>query len=327
MSELPSVVRVKRKRDVEPTADLFLEGPSQKRQQIWQFRLQQTHLGRDETPVAQADIQTPKETVPPIRQRHILAADGANSAATAHAQRREFRLLVDHLKTAQEGVPKAEGRKRKAQTEADIPTFVEATAKKRRFNDLSLFEPASTNTNEEKPATPLKRPGAGARVKNLPSTTASPQSAPKPQPDRLADALHRFALQEAANEAAHKEPREKPKVPYVPKTPVKRYKDRFPDAFAATHPLPSDNDVDMDMSDEEDYVYDTYVRTKEPVVPAAVDSADPASVQIGYIVITEEEQPYWETYFEDDDTDKEWDTDEEDENGRIEVVAQKKRYH
>ena len=71
------------------------------------------------------------------------------------------------------------------------------------------------------------------------------------------------------------------------------------------------------MSDDDDYVYDTYVRTKDPVVPAKLESEDPSNIQVGYIVISEEDQPLWETYFEDDvESDKEFETDEEDENGK-----------
>ncbi|GAB7349762.1 hypothetical protein MBLNU459_g0489t1 [Dothideomycetes sp. NU459] len=319
MSELPSVVRVKRKRGAEPTPDLFLEGPSQKRHHIWQFRLQQAHPAR-----ADALSKLPEDASPrkpglatasaSVGQRQILEANGANSTG---ARRREFRLLVDHNKSAQERAPGLEGKKRKAQTEHDIPTFVEATAKKRRFEDGFHTPHTPTQSGDSKPATPLKRPGANARVKQHPSSSVSPQ-VPAPtsaQPsDRLADALHRFALQEAANEAAHKEPREKPKVAHVPRKSVPRYKDRHSEHFAAGHPPTEVPDVDMDVSDEEDYVYDTYVRTREPVVPAAIEGSDPASLRVGYIVITESDQPYWETYFEDDDTDKEWDTDEEDEN-------------
>ena len=35
---------------------------------------------------------------------------------------------------------------------------------------------------------------------------------------------------------------------------------------------------------------------------------------VGYLVITEEDQPIWETFFDSEGSSKEWDTDDEDEN-------------
>lgn len=306
MAELPSLVRVKRKRGEEPTADLFLEERTLKKQQVWQFRLQQAHPS-----------QLPSDT----------SNGGVSSGAADHFQqeqqqqrqqlqqdalvRREFRLArpTRPLHRRIESV-----KKRKAQLDThdhDIPTFVEATPKRRRVGQEDA--PQSVLDTPVSTPTTLKRPGASSRLKK-PTAEALFRSPANPPPDRLADALHRFALEEEAREEA----RVKPKVTSIPKKPVQRYRERHPEQFAAPVQTihKTEEDVDM-MSDDDDYVYDTYVRTKDPVVPANLESEDASNIQVGYIVISEEDQPLWETYFEDEaESDKEFETDDEDENGK-----------
>jgi hypothetical protein len=311
MAELPSLVRVKRKRGEEPTADLFLEERTLKKQQVWQFRLQQAHPSQ-----LSSDTSTGGVSGAPVLSNPIDDSQQQQQQQQHQQQlqqdalvRREFRLArpTRPLHKRIESV-----RKRKAQLDPqDIPTFVEATPKRRRVGQEDA-PPSVSDTPVSTPKT-LKRPGASSRLKK-PTAEALFQSPANPPPDRLADALHRFALEEEAREEA----RVKPKVTSIPKKPVQRYRERHPEQFAAqaqnTHK--TDEDVDM-MSDDDDYVYDTYVRTKDPVVPANLESEDPSNVQVGYIVISEEDQPLWETYFEDDvESDKEFETDEEDENGK-----------
>ncbi|KAG9929085.1 hypothetical protein KCV02_g8517, partial [Aureobasidium melanogenum] len=304
MAELPSLVRVKRKRGEEPTADLFLEERTLKKQQVWQFRLQQAHPSQlqSDTPnggVSGASVPSSAADYLHQEQRQQLQQDAL--------VRREFRLArpTRPLHRRIESV-----KKRKAQLDThDIPTFVEATPKRRRVGQ----EDAPQSVLDTPVSTPntLKRPGASSRLKK-PTAEALFQSPANPPPDRLADALHRFALEEEAREQA----RVKPKVTSIPKKPVQRYRERHPEQFSTpaqtTHKI--EEDVDM-MSDDDDYVYDTYVRTKDPVVPANLESEDASNIQVGYIVISEEDQPLWETYFEEEaESDKEFETDDEDEN-------------
>lgn len=295
MAELPSLVRVKRKRGEEPTADLFLEERTLKKQQVWQFRLQQAH---------------PSQSQP----NGGLSNDPLHQPPQHHQQepllRREFRLArpTRPLHRRIESV-----RKRKVQPDPqDIPTFVEATPKRRRVGQEDA--PQSVSDAPASTTSTLKRPGASARVKK-PTADSLFQRPVNPPPDRLADALHRFAVEEEAREEA----RLKPKVTSIPKKPIQRYRDRHPEQYAVqtnNAQQKTDDDVDM-MSDDDDYVYDTYVRTKDPVVPFTADSEDPSNVQVGYIVISDEDQPLWETYFEEEDeSDKEFETDDEDENGK-----------
>jgi len=101
------------------------------------------------------------------------------------------------------------------------------------------------------------------------------------------------------------------KLRYKPKAPI-RYKDRH-----LEEPRISNDDdfdaMDIDSSDGTDYIVDTYIR-----VPASnVVSEDDAQSKIGYIVITDQDQELWETYLEEEeDSDKDWNSEEEDENGK-----------
>jgi hypothetical protein len=311
MAELPSLVRVKRKRGEEPTADLFLEERTLKKQQVWQFRLQQAHPSQLPSDTPNGGVSGSSNPVDDFHQQQQQQQQHQQQQLQQDALvRREFRLArpTRPLHRRIESV-----RKRKAQLDPhDIPTFVEATPKRRRVGQEDA-PPSVTDTTPVSTPNTLKRPGASSRLKK-PTAEALFQSPANPPPDRLADALHRFALEEEAREEA----RVKPKVTSIPKKPVQRYRERHPEQFAtqAQNTHKTEEDVDM-MSDDDDYVYDTYVRTKDPVVPANLESEDSANIQVGYIVISEEDQPLWETYFEDEvESDKEFETDEEDENGK-----------
>ncbi|KAL1305839.1 hypothetical protein AAFC00_003998 [Neodothiora populina] len=316
MTELPSLVRVKRKRGADPTTDLFLEDLSTKRPQTWQFRLQKPHPNETRTDDAGHAPGAAAHNNPPTTQTQTQTqtTEGGNRHEGGP---RRFRLAIDKARTTTHTA----SRKRKAQIDAeDIPTFIEATtAKKQRVHgDEDQSGAPAAQTQEDKPSTALKRP-RGSSALPLP-----PPPPPPPPSQMLVDALSRFALEEAARDEAG----QKPKVVSIPKRPVQRYRDRHPQVVAASsaqYATATDGttetttgDVDMTMTesgDEDDYVYDTYVRTKDPVMLPAVDANDATNgVQVGYIVITEQDQPFWETYFQDEDTDNEFETDSEDSN-------------
>jgi len=61
-------------------------------------------------------------------------------------------------------------------------------------------------------------------------------------------------------------------------------------------------------------VYDVYVLAPAGSVDDAQMEVDGGPGNIGYLIITEEDQSIWETYIEGEASDKEWDTDDEDEN-------------
>ena len=84
---------------------------------------------------------------------------------------------------------------------------------------------------------------------------------------------------------------------------------------------PSQQDL-KDGDDDNEYVYDTYVRHILPIARSANNS----TIQIdditkmethsyGLLVITEADSELWQTYGKDDLSDKDWNSEEEDENG------------
>lgn len=307
MPALPSVLRVKRKADEISVDQLYLKGQTgeaqdspNKRPLLWQYQLQPT-------------VQTVSSTATQNATETNKEGGWGQEYGQCETAPREFRLVAKPGAT----------RKRKA-GEADIATFVEAKRWRPAETQDGLARQATHAEREPSPRkkAPLKRPGAGARkgqgkaeeqrkaVRNQSQTEQN-----KAQSDKLAEALHKFALESIAQEASP----EKPRLTARPKAPALRYRDRHPESFT-TSPAKGLGDseggnVDIDMSDDEGYVYDTYVRYQHPVVPASLDPADPANGQFGFIVITEQDEEIWETYFEDEDSDDDANSDEEDENG------------
>ncbi|KAK0644994.1 hypothetical protein DIS24_g8305 [Lasiodiplodia hormozganensis] len=115
------------------------------------------------------------------------------------------------------------------------------------------------------------------------------------------------------------------KLKFQPKA-TPRFRDRHPERFAnnngaATAAMDIDNHhAESESDDDGDYVYDTYVRYDGPP-DTVIDNATAASAlppDIGVLVINVDEQPLWEAYLEQnpaaEDSDKEFDTDDEDEN-------------
>ncbi|PLN82392.1 hypothetical protein BDW42DRAFT_80305 [Aspergillus taichungensis] len=152
--------------------------------------------------------------------------------------------------------------------------------------------------------------------------------------DRLAVALERIALElDGEVDTTTPEPTATPPTPPVvssglhpvalPKPPLK-YLPRTPNQH---RPAPVERDApgpDAEESDE-DYVYDMYIRRPlaegrltDPVADLErgrgkdVDSTRP---DIGVIVITQEDEEYWET-FATDDEDEAWDSEDGDSNGK-----------
>lgn len=78
--------------------------------------------------------------------------------------------------------------------------------------------------------------------------------------------------------------------------------------------MDTDDGVDeMDIDNEADYVYDTYVRH---LVAADTEMEVVGEGAIGHLIIPDEDQDLWEAYIDDEDgSEKEFDTDEEDSNG------------
>jgi hypothetical protein len=74
------------------------------------------------------------------------------------------------------------------------------------------------------------------------------------------------------------------------------------------------------MDSDSEYVYDTYVLAP---APRSLDTSDPIDVHktlsipsnVGYLIITEDDEQLWETYIHDLEGSDSEPTDEDDENG------------
>lgn len=81
----------------------------------------------------------------------------------------------------------------------------------------------------------------------------------------------------------------------------------------------------IEIESEEDFVYDTYVLSSGQVVIKPKDTVEPMISKAGYVdnnrigilVIEDADQEIWETFAEGEESDKEWNSDEEDENGML----------
>ncbi|KAF2107165.1 hypothetical protein BDV96DRAFT_589803 [Lophiotrema nucula] len=147
-----------------------------------------------------------------------------------------------------------------------------------------------TQPQPEQPPAPRKRPGARSTLRP-PAAEHSRSATPEPSRDVVKE-FEQFASEVEEQESEVKSPSK-----YKPKAPKLRYKDRHPKAETAGDAM------DLDT----DYVYDTYVR--EIRKPGA-EGLLPAE-SVGIIVITEEDEEFW---FGEDESDREFDTDEDDEN-------------
>jgi hypothetical protein len=130
--------------------------------------------------------------------------------------------------------------------------------------------------------------------------------------DAVIRQFERFSEEVEKDEVPKRTPRQAPATvvspspsKFTPKAPRLRYKDRHPEEAAA---LARKDPHAMDV-DSEGYVYDTYVA--EVIMPDADGKLEEPQGNIGYIVLTEEDEEWW---YEDDGTDKEFDTDDEDSN-------------
>ncbi|TKA82653.1 hypothetical protein B0A55_00759 [Friedmanniomyces simplex] len=183
-----------------------------------------------------------------------------------------------------------------------VATFVEARVDQSSREAAGAQTSMSTNAAPQAPGRQLKRPGRGAAV---PARAQGAEIAQDREGfESVADNLHQFALDELANAP-------KQRVTTLPKFAGRR---RNMERKATEPRIRDDEDVHMDS--DGDYVYDTYVLAPiDGAAPPDISMSNELSdIDIGYLIITDEDQSVWETYIEDEPGDQNCDTDDEDEN-------------
>lgn len=170
------------------------------------------------------------------------------------------------------------------------------------------------------------------RVTKREAKTAQSIDAPSSQWDynseTLAGQLQQVALQDInLSTAGSKDNKTAPQSKVQPKPPKARQ------STVKQHVDTSSEDESMmDITENEhgdNYVYDTYVRSiaqplEVSMPPSRRNSGPLQSIhhsKIGILIIAEEDQKEWETFAEvDQDSDKDWNSEEEDENGTSKAV-------
>lgn len=299
MSAGPQVVCIKRKRTEQAPDALLLERPGKRViSEFGGIQYVRQKDTKDDGVVHRGGAEGGSSRTESVDK---AGSNGGNHGAAAGIKdRRTFHLkhpvLVDH------------GHKRSKRKHDGVATFVERNAKRMSLRAIPDFKDAIPSKEYAFPEAPLKRPGRRAAV-NIPQSGKDfPTNAHNTQVDNaVANSLHEFAQQVVATES-------KPHLIAVPKLPPHRSRELHRQSALRNVTKNVDQDGDADMEDEADYVYDTYI-----LAPSSSDGAVQANAydslgNVGYLVITEEDQDVWETYLEDEPSDKDWNSDEEDEN-------------
>lgn len=143
-----------------------------------------------------------------------------------------------------------------------------------------------------------KRPGAGTALRRAPAEPQKPRTVGNGLSAETIRKFEKFSLEVESGEVS-KSPRTSPSKT-LPKAPQRRFKDRHPEKATELGLM----DVDTD-----EYVYDTYIR--EVIMPDAAGKVPEPQGIVGYIILSEEDEEWW---YDEDQSDREFDTDDEDEN-------------
>lgn len=317
--EGPTTVRLQRRRHELPPDKLFVERKGGKRKfhesvdegalYIRQNRGKDTSAGQAEFANAPDKTQNEPPTRPTLETRRTF-----------------------HLK--QPSGQDTKSRKRK-QDDDSLATFVEKRHEKRQRNTdgdtptTSSLHEIDEGPKESTPSAPLKRPGRGSAIdprnKSKPAHSEMESVSARQQREMaaLAEEMHQFALAELA-----KTP--KPEIKTKPKLTPSRSRALHNKQNSASQPASQTKDAEDDSMIDSDgeYVYDTYVLAPAPQpVPTPIDANNPVETtktlaipsNVGYLIITEDDEDLWETYIHDLEGSDSEPTDEDDENGTFQL--------
>jgi hypothetical protein len=317
----PNTVRLQRRRNELPPDQLFVERrlaekrkehPSEDGTRGYYVR-QKRDTDNSDLPSSQADLSGNNTESP----RNV------GSSLSALEARRIF-----HLKHASPLAPSVQSSKtRKRKQSDDFATVVEKKQKKvDPDNSASSLQPideddAPTST----PSAPPKRPGRGSALRpqaNKPDPVKAENENIVARQQRelaaLAQEMHQFALDELAKTP---KPQIKTKPKLTPSRSRALHEKQAPASPSRAAPTNNADDEDTAMDSDSEYVYDTYVLAP---APTSLDMQDPVNNKkeplvvpsnVGYLIITEDDEQLWEAYIHDLEGSDSEPTDEDDENG------------
>lgn len=193
-------------------------------------------------------------------------------------------------------------RKRKAIDDDGVATVVEKKQNKHGIADASV----DAEVEDYGPARPLKRPSKGTAVKgSVDKNGTSETEADRRQMQALANYMHQEALEEIKRTSQRK-PVASPKLSGPRSQAIHQQR------VASNGSLGVASEVDME--DESSFVYDTYILAPTTELGATHVDMQTELGNVGYVVITKEDQSLWETYLEDELSDQGEISDEDDEN-------------
>lgn len=255
-----------------------------------------------------------------------------------HLSRRTFSLIPTDSESS--------GRiYKKKQRRNDLPVFVEKSALARSTRDnlsktLEVFrDTAHTKGNGYYNAESTDGPEIPLGAREVKSSFSTPRMVKKVN-EHLSEysknsIMLAWQLQElATKESLRSSPDLKGALPQPqPKIKLKPPRLRLQDKERKSTDPGGDQVMDdvIDIEREEDFVYDTYVRSSGQVVSSPKDMIEPMvsepenidTNKIGILIIEDEDQEIWEKFAEGDESDKEWNSDEEDENGMFGYAVQR----
>jgi hypothetical protein len=312
----PSTVRLQRRRNELPPDQLFVERrlaekrkehPSEDGTRGYYVR-QKRDTDNSDLPSSQADLSG----------NNAESLRNVGSSLSALEARRIF-----HLKHASPLAPSVQSSKtRKRKQSDDFATVVEKKQKKvDPDNSASSLQPideddAPTST----PSAPPKRPGRGSALRpqaNKPDPVKAENENIVARQQRelaaLAQEMHQFALDELAKTP---KPQIKTKPKLTPSRSRALHEKQAPASPSRAAPTNNADDEDTAMDSDSEYVL--------APAPTSLDMQDPVNTKkeplvvpsnVGYLIITEDDEQLWETYIHDLEGSDSEPTDEDDENG------------
>jgi hypothetical protein len=303
----PAVVCIKRKRGDQAPDALLLERPGKRRQNdavgIQYVRQRDDNIESGQHGITQprddqtgGDVNMSSQSNWPIS---TAAHEGASGDGAGAAKKRRTFHLTQH-RNAESGA-----KKRKDRDDA-VATFIERDVKRsQQISKVARNQFGNGDEVMDEPQEiPLKRPGRRAAVN---AGQKLPDTGTECKHQGMANELHAFAEQVVASEA-------KPKITALPKLSATRSRELHKQSLARNGIKATDHDGDADMDEEADYVYDTYVLAPSSGIGAVQVDGGEDMGNVGYLVIADEDQDVWETYLEDEPSDKDSNSDEDDEN-------------